>query len=156
MKIPGFPRYRVTKNGEVFNDKGHRLKPERTRNGYLRVSLSNDEIKHKRFSVHRLVASAYIPNPDNLREVDHINEDKTDNRVENLRWSTTLDNLMHSGVIEKASVAKFTRVLCITTGETFDSVKQAAEYYGLHHSNIVACCNGRRALCGGKQWRYID
>lgn len=55
-KIPDFPRYEVTEEGDVFNQDGLKLKPEKTRNGYLRVSLSNEKIKHKRMLVHRLVA----------------------------------------------------------------------------------------------------
>lgn len=155
-EIPDFPRYKVTSNGDVLNNDGIKLKPEKTRNGYLRVSLSNESIKHKRMSVHRLVANAFIPNPRNLPQVDHKNEIKTDNRVENLRWSTPLDNLNHSGVIGKASVAKFTKVRCITTGKIYDSVKEAADSLGIHHSNIVACCNGRRPTCGGLEWEYVD
>lgn len=155
-KIPDFPRYEVTSDGDVFNSKGDKLKPEKTRNGYLRVSLSNKFIKHKHFSIHRLVAEAFIPNPDNLTQVDHKNEIKTDNQVENLRWSTPLDNLNHSGIIDKASIAKFTKVHCITTNKVYNSVKEAAEELGLHHSNIVACCNGRRHKCGGMEWEYIE
>lgn len=153
--IPDFPRYRITSEGDVFNDKGLQLSPEKTQNGYLRVSLCNDVAKHKRMLVHRLVAKAFIPNPDNLPQVDHKNEIKTDNRVENLRWSTALDNLNHSDVINKASVAKFTKVRCVTTGVVYDSVKEAADSLGLHHSNIVACCNGRRNKCGNKVWEYV-
>lgn len=62
------------------------------RKGYLYVHLRNGEIS-KSYSVHRLVAQAFIPNPDNLPQVNHINEDKTDNRVENLEWCTTTYNL---------------------------------------------------------------
>ena len=152
--IKDFPNYQTTENRDVYNAKGLKLKQEKTRNGYLRVSLSNDEVSHKRCLVHRLVAEAFIPNPDNLPQVNHINEDKTDNRVENLEWSTPLDNLNHSGVIDKASIAKEHKVRCCTTGEVFNSVKEAAEKYKLHHSNIVACCNGRRNRSGGLEWEY--
>lgn len=152
--IPGFP-YTIDEKGIVTNKKGQQISPELTRNGYLRVSLSNGVEQHKRFLVHRLVAEAFIANPDNLPQVDHRNENKQDNSVKNLRWSTALDNLNHSRVIEKASEAKYTRVRCITTGDTFESIKDAVEHYGLHHSNIVACCNGRRKFCGGMEWEYI-
>ena len=154
-EIPHFPKYKVTEKGDVFNSQGLRLKPEKTRNGYLRVSLSNDKIKHKRFSIHRLVAEAFIPNPDNLPQVDHKNEIKTDNDVSNLRWCMPLENLEHSSVIDKASEAKFTKIRCVTTGEIFDSIKEAAILYNVPHSNIVACCNKRRKHCAGLEWEYV-
>ena len=154
--VPNFPNYRVTTNGEVFNQDGCKLKPDTTNKGYHRVSLSNDNVSHKRLSVHRLVAEAFIPNPNHLPQVNHINQDKTDNRVENLEWCTPLENLNHSAVIEKASVAKFTKIKCVTTGVVYDSVKEAAETLNLHHSNIVACCNGRRTKCGGMKWEYVE
>ena len=106
-------------------------------------------------SVHRLVAETYIPNPHNYPEVNHKNENKLDNNVNNLEWCSTLDNLNHSHVIEKASVAKFRKVKCVTTGKIYNSIKEAANELGLYHSNIVACCNGRRATCGGLEWEYL-
>ena len=154
--IHDFPNYMITDSGEVFNTNGLKIKGEVSNNGYARVSLSNEHIKHQKKSIHRLVAEAFIPNPKNLPQVNHINQNKLDNRVENLEWCTPLENLSHSGVIDKASVAKFTKVECVTTGDIFDSVKNAAETFGLHHSNIVACCNGRRSKCGGKEWRYVE
>lgn len=155
VPIKDFPNYRVDMVGNVYNQEGHILKPEMTNNGYLRVSLSNDSVKHKRKSVHRLVAETFIPNPDNLSQVNHLNEDKTDNSVDNLEWCDPLHNLNHSGVIDKASVAKFTKVRRVNDGKIYDSVKEAANEMNLHHSNIVACCNGRRHTCGGVEWEYV-
>lgn len=152
--IPNFPNYTVTKNGEVFNKQGKRLKPSLQRNGYLKVSLCNDEIKHKGFLVHRLVAQAFIQNPKNLPQVNHIDGDKTNNCVWNLEWCTPLENLNHSHVIEKASKANLTKVECVTTGIIYDSFKEIEETIGLSHSNLVACCKGRRKTCGGMKWRY--
>lgn len=152
--IDEFPRYTVDTLGNVYNSSGLCLRQELTRRGYLRVSLSNDNITHKRMLVHRLVATAFIPNPHNLPQINHINEDKTDNRVENLEWCTPLENLNHSGVIDRASISKEHRVRCITTGKIYNSIKDAQREYGLHHSNIVACCNGRRRKCGGLEWEY--
>jgi hypothetical protein len=155
VPIEGFPQYRVDRHGNVYNSKKTLLKPYIEQNGYLRVSLSNETTKHKRFTIHRLVASAFVPNPDNFPQVNHINEDKKDNTVENLEWCSPLSNLTHSHVIEKASVAKERAVKCITTGEVYPSIKQATQAYMVHHSNIVACCNGRRKSCGGVKWEYV-
>ena len=150
-----FPNYNISEDGIITNSKGKIIKGEISNNGYRRVSLSNNEVKHKKMSVHRLVAETYIPNPHNYPEVNHKNENKLDNRVSNLEWCSTLDNLNHSRVIEKASVAKFRKVKCVTTGKIYNSIKEAADKLGLYHSNIIACCNGRRATCGGLEWEYL-
>ena len=150
-----FPNYSISEDGIVMNSKGRIIKGEISNRGYRRVSLSNNDVKNKKMSVHRLVAETYIPNPHNYPEVNHKNENKLDNRVSNLEWCSTLDNLNHSRVIEKASVAKFRKVKCVTTGKIYNSIKEAADELGLYHSNIVACCNGRRATCGGLEWKYI-
>ena len=122
--------------------------------GYLRVSLSNGIIKHKRFSIHRLVAEAFIPNPNNLPQVNHKDENKTNNCVDNLEWCTAIENLNHSNVIGKATKAKLKRIRCVDTGRIYASIKDVCETFGLSHSNIVACCNGRRKNCGGMKWEY--
>ena len=150
-----FPNYTISEDGEIRNSKGKIIKGEISNTGYRRVSLSNNDVKHKKMSVHRLVAETYIPNPHNYPEVNHKNENKLDNRVSNLEWCSTLDNLNHSRVIEKASVAKFRKVKCVTTGKIYNSIKEASDELGLYHSNIVACCNGRRATCGGLEWEYV-
>ena len=150
-----FPNYTISEDGEIRNSKGKIIKGEISNTGYRRVSLSNNDVKHKKMSVHRLVAETYIPNPHNYPEVNHKNENKLDNNVNNLEWCSTLDNLNHSHVIEKASVAQFRKVKCVTTGKIYNSIKEASDELGLYHSNIVACCNGRRATCGGLEWEYV-
>jgi hypothetical protein len=83
----GFPEYSVNTLGEVKNVKTNRiLKPVKHHQDYYCVSLCNKGLK-KNFRVHRLVGLAFIPNPENLPEIDHINRDSLDNRIENLRWA---------------------------------------------------------------------
>jgi hypothetical protein len=100
--IEDFPEYAVSTLGQVkriqqsYNKpRGKLLRPALTKDGYLRVSLSKNK-KHKSLLVHRLVALAYIPNPDTLPEVNHLNGIKTDNSVENLEWCTHKRNMRHA------------------------------------------------------------
>lgn len=153
--IKNFPNYYIDTDGNVFNSNGVKLKPSVSNKGYLRVSLSNNKVKHKMFSIHRLVAESFIPNPENLPQVNHKDEDKTNNCVENLEWCTALENLNYSQVIEKSSKAKERKIKCVTTGEIFSSFKEVENKFGLYHSNLVACCMGRRKRCGGMEWEYI-
>lgn len=87
--------YSITEEGVVLRHHSTYTKPvlgRQNTGGYIAVSLSKRGDKPKQFLVHRLVAEAFIPNPDNLPLVDHIDEDKTNNKVSNLRWCTAKDN----------------------------------------------------------------
>jgi hypothetical protein len=92
-QVPNYSRYTITETGIVTDLKVEReIKPYLETNGYYRISLTNDDGLQQKYSIHRLVAETFIPNPDNLPVVDHINCNKLDNRVENLRWVTSSDN----------------------------------------------------------------
>ena len=90
--IPGFDKYEVSNLGSVRNKSTNKvLKPHLTRNGYLDIRLFKKGLrKGKRFSIHRLVMSAFVG--DSPLTVDHINRDKTDNRLPNLRYLTNEEN----------------------------------------------------------------
>lgn len=89
-QIPGFPGYSITESGEIFNSDGQECVPYIESNGYLRITLGGT-----RKYVHQLVAITYVPNPDNLPEVNHDDGDKMNNFYKNLEWMTHADNVKH-------------------------------------------------------------
>ena len=148
--------YEVSDLGRVkslnYNHTGKEkiLKPQKTNNGYLRVDLCKDgKLKHSK--VHRLVAEAFIPNPNNLETVNHKDEVKTNNTVSNLEWMSRVDNKRYSA---NKSVKMFDK----STGEllaTFPSTREAERVTGINNGNISTCCNGKIKSSGGYVWRYI-
>lgn len=93
-RVKSLPR--IIKNGiGECHKKGRILKPQKAVKGYIRVTLCNEEYC-KPFKIHRLVAEHFIPNPENKPQVNHINGDKTDNRVDNLEWCTNGENQLHA------------------------------------------------------------
>jgi hypothetical protein len=100
MNIHDFPNYLIFDDGKVFSKNSNKfLKPGKGRGGYHYVILYKDG-NAKTVRIHRLIAIHYIPNPDNLPEVDHINRDKSYNTVQNLRWSSRIDNNNNKGMFK--------------------------------------------------------
>jgi len=96
MKMDGYENYIITTTGDIINtNTSHMMKKQINNCGYYRVELSKAG-KAKKIFVHRLVASAYIPNKDNLPQVNHIDGDKLNNAVDNLEWCTASYNHKHS------------------------------------------------------------
>ncbi len=96
--IEGFENYSVSKYGNVKNNKtGKIIKPILNHNGYYRVGLWKNG-DGKKFKVHRLVGNAFIPNPKNKPQIDHIDNIKTNNNVNNLRWCTNSENNQNKGI----------------------------------------------------------
>lgn len=98
-EIPGFEgRYSVDENGSVLNIKRNRLASIKfsKNTGYYGVSLTNSEGVRKFPSIHRLVALTFIPNPENKREVNHKDGDKSNNHISNLEWATPSENIRHA------------------------------------------------------------
>lgn len=104
MPIEGYEGlYAISSLGNVYSHHRNRiLTPKRAKAGYLRVTLCKGRQPHKTFSVHRLVALAFIPNPELKPTVNHLNEVKTDNRVENLEWATNAEQNTHGTRIARA------------------------------------------------------
>lgn len=111
-KIKGYENYSVSPEGVVLNDKYNRqLSQSITKEGYLVVELWSNNVG-KKFSIHRLVAMTFIPNPENKPQVNHKDSDRRNNHIDNLEWATNLENvraklIKHSkGKISKRQVVQ--------------------------------------------------
>lgn len=143
-KIVGYERYYVNENGEVFSVKKNstiKICQWLSTTGYYKVCLHKNNTKHEHY-VHRLVAQAFVPNPNNLPQVMHKNDIKTDCRAENLAWGTnqqnTADGYKHGCYKFKERCHKVQAVHKIT-GETlvFNSIRQCAEYLGYNRKCLT-------------------
>ena len=160
--------YQVSNLGRVKryykNSKEKLLKLQLHRTGYLRVILCK-EGRMKTCRVHRLVAKAFIPNPDNKPEVNHKDEDKTNNKVENLEWMTRRENINYgtrnerSGKSQRNNKKRSKPIygINIKTNEKieFPSTEEA-QRNGFNQGNIVHCLKGRCKSHKGYRWYYKE
>lgn len=168
--------YKVSNLGNVLSiprrgthlRKEHLLKQYKTKKGYLNVFLVK---KCKSFytGTHRLVAQAFIPNPKNKQQVNHIDGNKENNCVDNLEWVTNQENMDHSwriGLRNKDKIYKSGKdnKLSIKINQysingnlikTWFCLKDVERELGFSPANICACCKHRRNIAYGYIWRYI-
>lgn len=157
VKIEGFEKYEVSNLGRVRNIKSGRiLKPKFHRDGYLRHYLYGYD-KRKSLLLHRIIATAFIDNPEEKPQVNHIDENKTNNDLSNLEWCTVRENMTHGTRIKRASEKCFKKVIQLDLNDNvlneFESIKQAGQETGVFATSISACCNGKRKSAGGYKWR---
>ena len=156
--IKGFEGlYEVSNVGLVRSVRtGRILKQFLSNRGYCRVTLCKEGIP-KMFSIHRLVAQAFIPNPENLPEVNHINECKTDNRIDNLEWCTREYNVNYGTRIERFAKAKSKAVEQLNLNgdvlATYPSTIEVERVLGFAQSCICEACN-KGVKRYGYYWRY--
>lgn len=173
-------KYQISNLGRVKSlnyagtGKAHILKNRYDGHGYPQISLG----RNKQMRVHRLVAEAFIYNPQNKPYVNHIDGNKTNNKVENLEWCTPAENTQHlvnvlgykptentkrkqsksakaRGVSQKTRLATFKKVLCVETNIIYESQVIAEKQTGISHKLISACCVGRQKMAGKMHWRFV-
>lgn len=172
-------RYITYSDGRVYHYKGKMVvKMSHVRDGYLYVRLNKNQY-YCHCKVHRLVAEAFIPNPDNLPTIDHIDTNKRNNVVTNLRWVTLSDNCLNSltrkkrSEIAKATIKKALETRkakhCKTAEHTtlqydlnmnliaeYQSIMEIHRKFGYDVSSIAKCCKGIKKTCYGFIWRFKD
>lgn len=162
-QIRGFPNYMISNLGNVYSKRSKRLlKLALKKSGYMYVGLSDINKKLNHLRVHRLVAEAFIPNPDGLPEVNHKDEDKTNNRVDNLEWCTSKYNANYGTRNMKLQNRKSVSVRALDPNSnrvigTYRSMTEASRsIVGANVAHISQCCSGERHTCGGYKWEVIN
>ena len=123
--------------------------------GYIQYELSKNNRK-KFFKAHRLVAIAFLPNPENKREVNHIDGNKHNNRVDNLEWATTSENQLHANYVLGKGL-KAVRQLT-KDGEPvkiWRSIKEASDALNICAADISKSCANKRNSAGGYKWQLL-
>ena len=170
--------YEVSNLGNVKSLKRNKIrKLSKDRYGYLFIALSKNDVK-KQYKIHRLVAQAFIENPNNYEEVNHKDEDKTNNKVENLEWCnhkynanygtaiqrrllTEKQNPKRKEIIDKRRKSNTNhqntskQVLCVETGVVYPSTHQIERELGFYQQNISNACTGKYKQAYGYTWRYV-
>lgn len=168
-EIKGYSHYEVSSNGIIRTKSSKEEVNVWYFSGYKKVTLIGDNGLKGQLTVHREVAKAFIPNPWNKPQVNHINGVRDDNRTENLEWVTARENLLHARhylprkkIVMKAKkgsdspravpvvqYSKFGKFIA-----EFGSITEAASTLNIHMGDISSCCSGRRKTAGGFIWKY--
>lgn len=163
-RVKSNQRY-VSNHTGVIDKKDHILKQQKNKKGYLIVTIL-DGSKKKTMSVHRLVANAFIPNPDNKPQVNHIDCDKTNNYFGNLEWCTNSENQLHAvanGLNDHSKYESGRKKIPVeqidkNTGEVicvFESIASASRETNTSSSNIRFCIYGKRHTANGFAWKGV-
>jgi hypothetical protein len=159
-----YDNYIIYDDGDIWSIKNKQfLKPWIGTKGYNFVTLCNDKGQHN-FSLHRLIAKYFVPNPNNKSDVNHKDENKSNNHYSNLEWVTKIENNLYGTRSERSAIKRIgndkicKKVFQYTRDnifiEEYPSISIAKEM--THVSNIIACCQHKRKTAGGYIWRYAD
>jgi len=157
ITINEFPKYEISNFGRVKNNKNRILKIGTHRDGYKQVCLRKNKKTYTR-KIHRFVAQAFIPNPNNLPQVNHIDEDKTNNMVDNLEWVTVKENNLYGARAYKASQSCSKPIKVIYRDGTYENWESAtifAKEFKLNRDSIYNAIRNHRTTRNGLVIEYV-
>ena len=152
--------YKVSNLGNVKKClSGRILKSSNDKYGYKQIHLCKNGVQ-KTYKVHRLVAQAFLPNPNNLPQVNHKDENKLNNNVSNLEFCTNYYNRHYGTCIERMAKAHKKPILQYNKNENllneYPSIIDASKNTGINAGDICSVCKGKKKYAGGYVWRYKD
>ena len=159
-EVKEYSNYEVNQLGEIRHKKRQKiLKPRDNNGGYQYVNFKING-KNTNFAVHRIVANAFIPNPNGYTEVNHKDYNKKNNCVDNLEWVSSSQNKQHSYLKQENKKSRGKAVNQYTKEgmflKIFDSVSDAAKELGCCVAAISNCCLGRTKTSQGFRWSFVE
>lgn len=154
-RVKALTRTIRSKRNYVRTHKGVMLRQQIECNGYYRVRLSKNS-KAFRFVTHRLVAIAFIPNPHNYPQINHKDENKLNNHVDNLEWCTPKYNINYGTGIKRRASKRGKKVLCVETGKIYNSQVEAAKELNLQRKLVNRSCRFPHRKTGGFHFRNLE
>ena len=158
-RVKSLGRTIIKKDGRKQTVKERILKGTPDKDGYLKIGLYGSTGKQKWFQVHRLVGEAFIQNPDNKSEINHVNENKTDNRACNLEWSTRTENCNHGSRNERVAKALSKPIGQFSLDgkliKVWQSACEARRQTGFDQGYVSAVARGKFKQAYGYIWKYI-
>lgn len=161
VRIKDFDKYEISNHGIIRNVYTGRIKKQRsTKTGYMLVDLCNNSHVSTKY-VHRLVAEAFIPNLESFPQINHKDENKKNNCVDNLEWCTASYNLSYKGRAKKVGLhhrehsPNNKRIKCVETSEIFRSVSEASRKTNINRMSISYALSGKQKHAGGYSWMVM-
>ena len=139
-------KYLVTKDGRVYSEMSNRFLKQTTEKGYMILNLRIDGKTYKKY-VHRIVAEVYIPNPHNKPEINHKNAIKDDNRVDNLEWNTSKENIRHAydnGLVTNIQLTESDVLEIYKLRDSGLLQRDIGERFLISHNHVSMLVNGKR------------
>ena len=152
-QISNLGRVKSLRNNKMRKEKILKVKKNTT--GYLYLSLYKNNVG-KNYLLHRLVGEAFIENPNNYPCINHKDENKENNNINNLEWCTYLYNSRYGTRTERIVKSRLISIYCLETDKCYNSIKQASEELNLDSSKIVKVLKGRQKQTKGYTFRYAN